>query len=83
MLLHDIQLQLDSKQKGTPLDQNAVEKVYDQAVYCMDFAEEHEKPGLCICLTQKAAFHLRSYKIDKKLPPEECRPTLEGNYCGE
>ena len=77
VLLQDVQLQLDSKQKGTPLDQKAVEKVYDQAVYCMDFAEVHEKPGLCICLTRKAAFHLRSYKIDKKLPPEECRPTLE------
>lgn len=43
----------------------------------MDFAEEHEKPGLCICLTQKAAFHLRSYEIGEKLPPEKCRPTLE------
>ena len=42
VLLQDIQLQLDSKQKGTPPDQNAVEKVYGQAVYCMDFAEEHE-----------------------------------------
>ena len=77
VLLQDIQLQLDSKQKGTPLDQKAVERDYDQAVYCMDFAEEHEKPGLCICLTRKAGFHLRSYEIGEKLPPEKCRPTLE------
>ena len=77
VLLQDIQLQLDSKQKSTPFDQKAIEKVYDQAVYCMDFAEEHEKPGLCICLTRKAAFHLRSYEIDEKLQPAECRPTTE------
>ena len=76
-LVWDIQLQLDNKQKGTPLDQKVVERDYDQAVYCMDFAEEHVKPGLCTCLTRKATFHLRSYKISEKLPPEECRPSLE------
>ena len=77
VLLQDIQLQLDNEQKGTPLDQKAVERDYDEAVNCMDFAEEHVKPGLCTCLTRKAAFHLRSYKISEKLPPEECRPSLE------
>lgn len=77
ILLRDIQLQLDSKCKATSLDRKAVEKTYDLIVYYMIFFEEHEEPAICICLTRKAAFHLRSYEIDEDTPPEECRPSPE------
>jgi len=77
VLLQDIQLQLDSKLKDTSLDLTTIENTYDLAIYCMDFAEEHERPGICICLTRKAAFYLRSYEIDENLPPKEHRPSPE------
>lgn len=54
-----------------------IEKHFDLLLQQVQYFKEYEEPALCVYLTRKASFHLRSSGITYKLPPRRCWPTQE------
>ena len=52
-----------------------LERDFELLVAHANYIEEYEKPALCLFLTCKAEFHLRSSQIMDDLPSRESRPT--------
>ncbi len=78
--LENIHLKLHYMPKNQPTGSPSmidIENDFEFLLQQQDYLEEYEQPAICLFLTRKARFHLRSSDISDELPPLQCEPNSE------